>query len=140
MSDANEDIRETIWEYQVSYSELYRELGWPCGYSTLTKRIKGKVPISSSRKQEIKEACERISKRRQIASHLQEINRRATRDYIKGHGIKLKNVAKAIGLSNSALSWCLNGNTRLTDKRRREIIDAVDKLYKEQNYGQVTDG
>lgn len=135
MSATNEDIRETIWEYQVSYSELYRELGWPCSYSTLTKRIKGNVPISSSRKQEIKEACERISKRRQIASHLQEINRRATRDYINGHGIKLKEVAKAIGLSDSALSWCLSGNTRLTDKRRREIIDAVDKLYKEKQHG-----
>lgn len=136
MSDANEDIRETIWEYQVSYSELYRELGWPCSYSTLTKRIKGNVPISSSRKQEIKEACERISKRRQIASHLQEINRRETRDYIKGHGIKLKDVAKAIGLSDSALSWCLSGNTRLTDRRRREIIDAVDELCrKEKDHG-----
>lgn len=132
MSATNEDIRETIWEYQVSYSELYRELGWPCGYSTLTKRIKGNVPISSSRKQEIKEACERISKRRVIASHLQEINRRATRDYINGHGIKLKDVAKAIGLSNSALSWCLNGNTRLTDKRRRDIIDAVDELCRKE--------
>lgn len=135
MSDANEDIRETIWEHQVSYSELYRELGWPCSYSALTKRIKGNVPISSSRKQEIKEACERISKRRAIASHLQEINRRSTRDYIKGHGIKLKDVAKAIGLSDSALSWCLSGKSRLTDKRRRDIIDAVDKLYKEKQHG-----
>lgn len=135
MSDANEDIRETIWEYQVNYSELYRELGWPCSYSALTKRINGDVPLSSSRKQEIKDACELISKRRVIASHLQEINRRATRDYINTHGIKLKDVAKAIGLSNSALSWCLNGNTRLTDKRRREIIDAVDKLYKEKQHG-----
>lgn len=132
MSDANEDIRETIWEYQVSYSELYRELGWPCSYSALTKRIKGNVPISSSRKQEIKEACERISKRRTIASHFQEINRRATRDYITGHGIKMKDVAKAIGLSDSALSWRLSGNTRLTDKRRREIIDAVDELSRKE--------
>lgn len=136
----NKDIRETIWEYQVSYSELYRELGWPCSYSALTKRINGNVYMSNPMKQEIKEACERISKRRTIASHLQEINCRATRDYIKGHGIKLKEVAKAIGLSDSALSWCLSGKTKLTDKRRRDIIDAVDKLYKEQNYGQVTDG
>lgn len=60
-----EDIKETIWEYQVSCSELHRELGWPCSYSTLTKRINGTVPLSSSRKQEIKEACERISKRRE---------------------------------------------------------------------------
>lgn len=136
MSNANEDIRETIWEHQVSYSELYRELGWPCSYSALAKRIKGNVPISSSRKQEIKEACDRISKRRTIASHLQEINRRATRDYIKDHGIKLKDVAKAIGLSDSALSWCLSGNTRLTDKRRRDIIDAVDELCrKEKDHG-----
>ena len=63
----NEDIKETIWEYQVSYTDLYRELGWPCSYS--------------------------------------------------------------------ALSWCLSGKTRLTDKRRRKIIDAVDKIYKGQNYG-----
>lgn len=135
MSATNEDIRETIWEYQVSYSELYRELDWPCSYSALTKRINGDVPLSISRKHEIKDACERISKRRQIANHLQEINRRETRDYIKSHGIKLKDVAKAIGLSDSALSWCLSGNTRLTDKRRREIIDAVDKLYKEKQHG-----
>lgn len=132
MSDANKDIRETVWEYQVSYSELYRELGWPCGYSTLTKRIKGTVPLSSSRKQEIKEACELISKRRAIASRLQEINRRVTRDYITGHGIKMKDVAKAIGLSDSALSWCLSGNTRLTDKRRRDIIDAVNELSRKE--------
>ena len=132
MSDANKDIEETIWEYQVSYSELYRELNWPCGYSTLTKRIKGTVPISSSRKQEIKEACELISKRRAIASRLQEINRRETRDYITAHGIKMKDVAKAIGLSDSALSWCLSGNTRLTDKRRRAIIDAVDELSRKE--------
>lgn len=136
MSDANEDIREMIWEHQVSYSELYRELGWPCGYSTLTKRIKGNVLISSSRKQEIKKACERISKRRVTTSHLQEINRRVTRNYIKGHGIKLKDVAKAIGLSDSALSWCLSGKSRLTDKRRRDIIDAVDELCrKEKEHG-----
>lgn len=132
MSDANEDIRETIWEYQVSYSELHRELDWPCGYSTLTKRIEGNVPISSSRKQEIKEACERISKRRAIISHLQEINCRETRDYIKSHGIKMKDVAKAIGLSSPALSWCLSGKTRLTDKRRRKIIDAVDELCRKE--------
>lgn len=132
MSDANKDIRETVWEYQVSYSELYRELGWPCGYSTLTKRIKGTVPLSSSRKQEIKEACELISKRRAIASRLQEINRRVTRDYITGHGIKMKDVAKAIGLSDSALSWCLSGNTRLTDKRRRAIINAVNELCRKE--------
>ena len=119
MSDANEDIRETIWEYQVSYSEL-------------TKRINGNVYMSNPMKQEIKEACERISKRRTIASHLQEINCRATRDYIKGHGIKLKEVAKAIGLSDSALSWCLSGKTKLTDKRRRDIIDAVDELSRKE--------
>lgn len=58
----NEDIKETIWEYQVSYSELYRELNWPCSYSTLTKRINGDVYMSSPMKQEIKEACELISK------------------------------------------------------------------------------
>lgn len=138
--NGNEDIRETIWEYQVSYAELYRELGWPCSYSALTKRINGDVYMSNPMKQEIKEACERISKRRTIASHLQEINCRATRDYIKGHGLKLKDVAKAIGLSNSALSWSLSGKTRLTDKRRRDIIDAVDKLYKERKHGQVTNG
>lgn len=132
MSDANEDIRETIWEYQVSYSELHRELGWPCSYSALTKRIKGTVPISSSRKQEIKEACERISKRRAIVSHLQEITCRETRDYITSHGIKMKDVAKEIGLSSSALSWILSGNTRLTDKRRREIINAVDELSRKE--------
>lgn len=132
MSDANNDIRETIWEYQVSYSELHRELGWPCSYSTLTKRIKGTVPITSSRKQEIKEACERISKRRAIISHLQEINSRETRDYITSHGIKMKDVAKEIGLSSSALSWILSGNTRLTDKRRRDIIDAVDELSRKE--------
>ncbi|MBT8811409.1 LacI family DNA-binding transcriptional regulator [Lactobacillus delbrueckii subsp. bulgaricus] len=132
MSDANEDIRETIWEYQVSYSELYRELDWPCSYSTLAKRIKGTVPISSSRKQEIKEACERISKRRAIVSHLQEIICRETRDYITSHGIKMKDVAKEIGLSSSALSWILSGNTRLTDKRRREIINAVDELSRKE--------
>ena len=131
MSNANEDIRETIWEYQVSYSELYRELDWPCSYSTLTKRLNGDVPLPSSRKQEIKDTCELISKRRAIASHLQQINRRAARDYINGHGIKLKDVAKAIGISSSALSWSLSGNTRLTDKRRRDIIDAVDRLYRE---------
>lgn len=132
MSNTNEDIRETIWEYQVSYSELYRELGWPCSYSALTKRINGDVYMSRPMEQEIKEACVRISKRRQIASHLQEINRRETRDYIKSHGIKLKDVAKAIGLSDSALSWCLSGNTRLTDKRRRDIIDAVDELCRKE--------
>lgn len=47
----------------------------------------------------------------------------------------MKEVAKAIGLSSPALSWCLSGKTRLTDKRRRKIIDAVDKIHKEQNYG-----
>ena len=132
MSATNEDIRETIWEYQVNYSELYRELGWPCSYSALTKRINGNVYMSNPMKQEIEEACERISKRRAIASHLQEINRRVTRDYINRHGIKLKDVAKAIGLSDSALSWCLSGNTRLTDKRRRDIIDAVDELCRKE--------
>ncbi|MCD5445411.1 LacI family DNA-binding transcriptional regulator [Lactobacillus delbrueckii] len=135
MSDANEDIRETIWEYQVSCSELYRELNWPCCYSALTKRINGDVYMSRPMKQEIKEACVLISKRRQIASHLQEINCRETRDYIKSHGIKLKDVAKEIGLSSSALSSILSGNARLTDKRRREIINAVDELSrKEKEY------
>lgn len=132
MSNTNEDIRETIWEYQVSYSELYRELGWPCSYSALTKRINGDVYMSNPMKQEIKEACERISKRRVIANHLQEINLRETRDYIKGHGVKMRDVAKTIGLSDSALSWCLSGKTRLTDKRRRDIIDAVDELCRKE--------
>ena len=131
MSDANEDIRETIWEYQVSYSELYRELGWPCSYSALTKRIKGNIALSSSRKQQLKEACERISKRRVIANHLQEMKRGETRSYIKDHGVKMKDVAQAVGISCSALSWCLSGRAKLTDKRRREIIDAVNRLYKE---------
>ncbi|MGZ1246263.1 LacI family DNA-binding transcriptional regulator [Lactobacillus delbrueckii subsp. bulgaricus] len=67
-----------------------------------------------------------------IVSHLQEINCRETRDYIKSHGIKMKDVAKAIGLSDSALSWSLSGNTRLTDKRRREIINAVDELSRKE--------
>lgn len=132
MSDANEDIKETIWEYQVSYSELYRELGWPCSYSALSRRIKGTVPLSSSRKVEIKEACERISKRRAFVSHLQGINCRETRYYITSHGIKMKDVAKAIGLSESALSWCLSGNTKLTNKRRRAIINAVDELSRKE--------
>lgn len=132
MSDANEDIKETIWEYQVSYTDLYRELGWPCSYSALTKRINGDVYMSSPMKQEIKEACELISKRRQIASHLQEINRRETRNYITRHGVKMQDIAKAIGISNSALSWCLTGKTRLTDKRRREIIDAVDEFSRKE--------
>ncbi|MCD5482380.1 helix-turn-helix domain-containing protein [Lactobacillus delbrueckii subsp. bulgaricus] len=135
MSDANKDIRETIWEYQVSYSELYRELGWPCGYSTLTNRINGDIALSSSKKQQIKESCERILKRRKLVDRLQAISQRELRSYIKNHGVKMQDIAKEIGISNSALSWCLTGKSKLTDKRRRDIIDAVDKIHKEQNYG-----
>lgn len=140
MSNANEDIRETIWEYQVTYAELYDELGWSCGYSTLVKRLNGDIAMSSSRKRQIKEACERISKRRALANHLQEMKRRETRSYIKDHGVKMKDVAREVGISCSTLSWCLSGKAKLTDQRRRDIIDAVDKLYKERKHGQVTNG
>lgn len=132
MSDDNKDIRETIWEYQVSCSELYRELGWPCSYSALTKRINGDIALSSSKKQQIKEACERILKRRKLVDRLQAISRRELRCYIKDHGVKMQDIAKAIGISNSALSWCLTGKSKLTDKRRRDIIDAVDELSRKE--------
>lgn len=128
MSDANEDIREMIRKYQVSYSELYRELDRPCSYSALTQRINGDIALSRSKKQQIKEACELILKRRKLVDLLQAISRRELRGYIKDHGVKMQDIAKAIGISNSALSWCLTGKSKLTDKRQRDIIDAVDEL------------